>query len=102
MLRAHLHGCLNVGPRMPVIDRDHVAALQVFCDLTNPVKRYLIKASIIVQGTVEENELIAVESNEFFPTATDQTHWHCVEQFIREMHANEWLQRTAPIDLVVK
>jgi hypothetical protein len=48
---------------------------------------------------LDEYELIVFESYQFLRSVSGQSHRHCVQQFVREMHAGEWLECVAPFDL---
>ena len=102
MSRADLDVSLKFGVRTSVIDRDNVAALQVRCDFVDPVERRLIKLHVVIDQSLNENKFIAIDANKFLPAVADQAHRHRVQQFVRKMDAHEWLQRTAPFNLIAK
>jgi seryl-tRNA(Sec) selenium transferase len=102
MSRADLDVSLKFGVRTSVIDRDYVTTLQLRCHELDPAKRRLIKLHVVIDQSLNENKFIAIDANKFLPAVADQAHGHRVQQFVRKMDAHEWLQRTAPFNLIAK
>src|SRR5947208_3619060 len=102
MLRAHLNISVKFAAQRPVIDRDHVPALQVCCDAVDPIKRGLVKVRPVNHRAVNENKLVAVEPNKSLTATTNQAHGHRVQEFVGKMNAHEWLQQIAPFNLIAK
>src|SRR6476659_7305136 len=61
MVGADLNGSPKILVRTAVIDRNHVAALQIRCDFVNPVERGLIKTRFI-NRPLDEYKLVAIET----------------------------------------
>src|SRR6266699_2169244 len=102
MLRATLHTRAKFIARISVIDRDDVTTLQVRRHIFNPIEHSLIERNVITSGSLDKNKFVTVEANEFFPAVADQTHRHGIEEFVREMNADERLNRIAPFHFVAK
>ena len=91
MLGANLNGSPKILVRAAVIDRNHVATLQVRRDFIDGLERGLIENRLI-NLPLDEYKFVAVETYQFFRSTTDQAHRHCVQQFVGKMDAREWLQ----------
>src|SRR5215510_13843767 len=92
MSRADLNVSLKFSGRTPVIDRDHIPALQVRRDVVDPVKRCLIRLRLVTGWSLNKNKFIAIEANKFLAAAADQAHRQRVQQFVRKIDAHERLQ----------
>ena len=101
MLGPDLNGSPKILVRAAVIDRNHVAALQIRCDFVHPVERGLIKNRLI-NRPLNEYKVVAVETYQFLRSITDQAYRHCVQQFVGKMDASEWFRRVWPLNLVAK
>src|SRR6476620_11151684 len=101
MVGADLNGSPQILVRAAVIDRNHIAALQIWCDSVNPVERGLIKSRLI-DRPLDEYKLVAIETYQFLRSVTDQAHRHGVQQFVGEMDAREWFRRLLPLNLIAK
>src|SRR6266540_6743941 len=69
MSRADLNVSLKFGIRTPIIDRDNIPALQVRCEVVDPVKRRLIRLHVVIDRSLNENKVIAIDANKFLPAA---------------------------------
>src|SRR6476469_2870677 len=101
MVGTDLNGSPKILVRAAVIDRNHIAALQIRCDSVNPVERGLIKSRLI-NRPLDEYKLVAIETYQFLRSVTDQAHRHGVQQFIGKMDAREWFRRLLPLNLIAK
>src|SRR6476620_5453599 len=101
MLGADLNGSPKILVRAAVIDRNHVAALQIRCDFVHPVERGLIKTRLI-NRPLDEYKLVAIETYQFLRSVTDQAHRHGVQQFVGKMDDREWFRRLLPLNLIAK
>src|SRR5512132_1981006 len=101
MLGADLNGSPKILVRAAVIDRNQVATLQIRCDFIHPIERGLIKNRLI-NWPLDEYQVLAVETYQFFRSITDQPHRHCVQQFVRKMDAGKWFKRLSPFNLIAK
>src|SRR5437667_1819833 len=103
MLRPDMKIALKFVARMSVIDRDHITAVQVRCDLIHPIKRGSIEGVFSLgKRALNENKFVAVQTDELLFAIPDQAHRHGVEQFIGKMDAHERLQRIAPLNFLAK
>jgi len=102
MLRANLHTRAKFIAGMAVIDRDDVTTPQVRRHIFNPIERSLIERNVITSGSLDKNKFVTVEIDKLFPAVADQTHRHGIEKFVREMNADERLNRIAPFHFIAK
>ena len=58
--------------RMPVIDGDHIASLQICRDLVHPIERSLIKRPCLSNWTFDEQKLVALKIDKLFHAVIDQ------------------------------
>src|SRR6476659_3222128 len=101
MLGADLNGSPKILVRATVIDRNHVAAVQIRCDFVHPVERGLIKNRLL-NRPLNEYKFVALETYQFLRSVTDQVHRHGVQQFVGKMDAREWFRRVQPLNLIAK
>src|SRR4029077_2987584 len=101
MLGANLNGSPKILVRAAVIDRNHVATLQVRRDFIDGLERGLIENRLI-NLPLDEYKLVAVKPYQFLRSIADQAHRHCVQQFVGKMDAREWLRRVWPFNLLAK
>src|SRR5215510_4349527 len=73
MLNADLSASLRILVRAAIIDCNHVATLQVRRDLVDALERSLIEHRLI-NRSLDEDKLVAVETYEFLPSVTDQAY----------------------------
>ena len=78
MLGADLHVSLELLVQKPIIDGNHVTALQVRRDLVDGLERSLVE-NRLTNWPLDKHKLIAVEAYQFFSSITDQAYRHCVE-----------------------
>src|SRR4030095_11466849 len=101
MLSADLNVSLKLLVQKPVIDSDHIPALQVRRNLVDGLERSLVENRFI-NRPLDEYKLIAVETYQFLRSIADQAYRHCVQQFVGKMDAREWFQRVWPLNLIAK
>src|SRR5438477_12059095 len=101
MLGADLNVSLKFLAQKTIVDRNHIATLQVRRDLVDPLEGSLIEPNFI-NRPLDEDELVAVEAYQFLRSITDQVHGHCVQQFVGKMDTREWFRRRTPVDLIAK
>src|ERR1043166_2445300 len=101
MFGAELNVSLELLVQKPVVDRNHVATLQVRRDLVDAPKHSFIE-DCFINRPLDEDKYVAVEAHQFLRSFTDQAHRHRVQEFVGKMHACKWLQRFPPLNSVAK